>query len=115
MPVPSPSQFLRSRSRRSVGVLGALLAVTAVVAVAGIPTTAQAAPVTITNRTQFQDTSGAVIHAHGGGIIKVGDYYYWFGESRNADFTFRAVTAYRSTDLKTWEFRGNVLTQCHLA
>ncbi len=72
---------------------------------------AHAAPVTVTNATQFTDTTGAVVHAHGGGMIKVGSYYYWFGENRNDDNTFRYVSAYRSTDLKTWEFRNHVLTQ----
>ncbi|MDX3646502.1 beta-xylosidase, partial [Streptomyces sp. MB09-02B] len=47
--------------------------------VAGSP--AQAAPVTVTNATQFTDTTGAVVHAHGGGVIKVGSFYYWFGEN----------------------------------
>ncbi|TDC80916.1 beta-xylosidase [Micromonospora sp. KC606] len=72
---------------------------------------AHAAPVTVTNATQFTDTTGALVHAHGGGVIKVGSYYYWFGENRNADNTFRYVSAYRSTDLRTWEFRNHVLTQ----
>ena len=72
---------------------------------------AHAAPVTITNGTQFTDTSGAALHAHGGGMIKVGDYYYWFGENRNDNNTFRNVSVYRSTDLRSWEFRDNVLTQ----
>ncbi|MEU9393101.1 RICIN domain-containing protein [Streptomyces sp. NPDC048324] len=72
---------------------------------------AQAATQTITNGTQFTDTSGNPVHAHGGGVIKVGSYYYWFGEDRNADNTFRYVDAYRSTDLKNWEFRNHVLTQ----
>ncbi|MBB2947419.1 hypothetical protein FB565_007187 [Actinoplanes lutulentus] len=71
---------------------------------------AQAAPVTVTNGVQFADTSGNVLHAHGGGVLKVGSYYYWFGENRNSDNTFRAVSVYRSTDLRTWEFRNNVLT-----
>ena len=71
---------------------------------------AQAMPMTITNGTQFTDTSGSPVHAHGGGVIKVGSYYYWFGENRNADNTFRYVDAYRSTDLKNWEFRNHVLT-----
>ncbi|GLY00395.1 MULTISPECIES: RICIN domain-containing protein [Actinoplanes] len=71
---------------------------------------AQAAPVTVTNGIQFTDTSGAGLHAHGGGVLKVGDYYYWFGENRNTDNTFKAVSVYRSTDLKNWEFRNNVLT-----
>ncbi|WP_268996742.1 hypothetical protein [Saccharothrix luteola] len=37
---------------------------------------AQAPPVTVTNGTQFTDTSGGVVHAHGGGVLKVGDYCY---------------------------------------
>lgn len=95
--------------RRAAGLLALLLASTSAVAVAA--TAAQATPVTITNGTQFTDTSGNTIHAHGGGVLKVGDYYYWFGENRNPDSTFRAVSVYRSTDLKNWEFRNNVLTQ----
>ncbi|MGW5612547.1 RICIN domain-containing protein [Streptomyces sp. NPDC003877] len=72
---------------------------------------ARAAPQTITNGTQFRDTSGNPVHAHGGGVLKVGSFYYWFGEHRNADNTFRYVDAYRSTDLKNWEFRNHVLTE----
>jgi hypothetical protein len=72
---------------------------------------AHAASVTVSNGTQFVDISGTVVHAHGGGVLRVGSFYYWFGENRNPDNTFRAVSAYRSTDLKTWEFRGNVLNQ----
>ncbi|MES4902071.1 MULTISPECIES: RICIN domain-containing protein [unclassified Streptomyces] len=72
---------------------------------------AQAAPVTVLNGTQYATTSGDPVHAHGGGVIKVGAYYYWFGENRNADNTFRYVSAYRSKDLRSWEFRGHVLTQ----
>ncbi|MEV4103140.1 RICIN domain-containing protein [Nonomuraea sp. NPDC049649] len=66
---------------------------------------------TIENGTQFRDTSGNVLHAHGGGVLRDGGYYYWFGENRNPDNTFRAVSVYRSTDLKNWEFRNHVLTQ----
>ncbi|MFJ8942090.1 RICIN domain-containing protein [Streptomyces sp. NPDC102395] len=95
--------------RRVHAVLLALcLALTGALATAG---PAQAAPRTIANGTQFTDTSGNPVHAHGGGVLKVGGYYYWFGENRNADNTFRYVDAYRSTDLKTWEFRNHVLTQ----
>ncbi|WP_405620845.1 RICIN domain-containing protein [Streptomyces sp. NBC_00076] len=95
--------------RRAYAALLALcLALLGALATAG---PAQAAPQTVTNGTQFTDTSGNPVHAHGGGVIKVGNYYYWFGENRNADNTFRYVDAYRSTDLKNWEFRNHVLTQ----
>jgi hypothetical protein len=101
----------RSRPARPVAaVLAAIASAAAVLALATAPG-AEAASVTVTNRTQFRDTAGNVVHAHGGGIIKVGSYYYWFGESRNADSSFKAVAVYRSTDLKTWEFRNNALTQ----
>ena len=69
-----------------------------------------AASFSLLNGTQFADGSGAPIQAHGGGMIKVGGFYYWFGENRNPDSTFLAVSCYRSTDLKNWEFRNNVLT-----
>lgn len=95
--------------RRAYAVLLALcLALTGALATAG---PARAAPQTIANGTQFKDTSGNPVHAHGGGVLKVGTYYYWFGENRNADNTFRYVDAYRSTDLKNWEFRNHVLTE----
>ncbi|WAU84257.1 RICIN domain-containing protein [Streptomyces sp. Qhu-G9] len=95
--------------RRAYAVLLALcLALAGALATAG---PAQAAPQTITNGTQFTDTGGSPLHAHGGGVLKVGSYYYWFGENRNSDNTFRYVSAYRSTDLKNWEFRNHVLTE----
>ncbi|WP_329258058.1 RICIN domain-containing protein [Streptomyces pseudovenezuelae] len=94
--------------RAFVPLLAVLLGVFALM-VAGVP--AQAASVTVTSGTQFTDTTGAVVHAHGGGVIKVGAYYYWFGENRNADNTFKAVSVYRSADLRTWEFRRDVLTR----
>ncbi|KQY21252.1 beta-xylosidase [Cellulomonas sp. Root485] len=76
-----------------------------------VASAAVAATVTVTNGTQFRDTGGAPVHAHGGGVLKVGSYYYWFGEDRNADDSFRYVSVYRSTDLVTWEFRNHVLTE----
>ncbi|WP_437821101.1 RICIN domain-containing protein [Sorangium sp. So ce1078] len=64
----------------------------------------------LVNGIQWADTSGKPIQAHGGGVIKVGSYYYWFGENRNPDGTFYAVSCYRSADLRSWEFRNHVLT-----
>lgn len=72
---------------------------------------ARAAPVTVPNATQFADPNGNPVHAHGGGVVKVGTYFYWFGENRSADNSFLNVSAYRSTDLKNWEFRRHVLTR----
>ncbi|MFF4801414.1 RICIN domain-containing protein [Streptomyces sp. NPDC001351] len=95
--------------RRAYAVLLALcLSLFGALATAG---PAQAAAQTVPNGVQFTDTSGNPVHAHGGGVIKVGSYYYWFGEDRNSDNTFRYVNAYRSTDLKNWEFTHHVLTQ----
>ncbi|WP_030839113.1 RICIN domain-containing protein [Streptomyces sp. NRRL S-475] len=94
--------------RAHAALLALCLALFGALATAG---PAQAAPQKITNGTQFTDTSGSPVHAHGGGILKAGSYYYWFGEHRNADNTFRYVDAYRSTDLKNWEFRNHVLTE----
>ncbi|HYQ04627.1 MAG TPA: RICIN domain-containing protein [Polyangiaceae bacterium] len=63
----------------------------------------------LVNGIQWADTAGKPIQAHGGGMIKVADYYYWFGENRNANGSFYAVSAYRSRDLRNWEFRNHVL------
>ena len=65
-----------------------------------------AATVNVVNAIQFKDASGNVLHAHGGGMIKVGSFYYWFGENRDGT---NLVSAYRSTDMKTWTFRAHVL------
>src|SRR4051794_13219223 len=78
-------RFGRLRSLRAALVATALAAA-AGLAVFAAP--AQAAPAAVTNGTQFTDTGGNGVHAHGGGVIKVGDYYYWFGENRNPDDTF---------------------------
>lgn len=59
---------------------------------------------------QWADTDGNPIQAHGGGMLKVGDDYYWFGENRNPDGTFYAVSAYRSRDLRRWEHAHDVLS-----
>jgi hypothetical protein len=62
------------------------------------------------NGVQWADTEGKPIQAHGGGVLKVGDEYYWFGENRNTDSTFYAVSAYRSRDLIRWQHAHDVLT-----
>jgi len=63
------------------------------------------------NGVQWADTQGKPIQAHGGGVLLADGYYYWFGENRNSDSTFYAVSAYRSRDLVRWEFVHNVLRE----
>jgi hypothetical protein len=67
---------------------------------------ASAATVNVEVGVQFTDTNGNVVHAHGGGMLKEGNYYYWLGENRDGT---NLVNLYRSTDLKNWEFRANLL------
>jgi beta-xylosidase len=62
----------------------------------------------ITNGLNLTDTQGNIINAHGGGLLKVGKYYYWIGENRRKDVL---VSCYRSKDLLNWEFRGDLLTR----
>ncbi|MFB6835792.1 RICIN domain-containing protein [Streptomyces sp. NPDC056361] len=99
-----------SRKRTGASTVFAVLSAL-LLSLVGAVGTAQAAAVPIPNATQFTDPAGNPVHAHGGGVVKVGEYYYWFGEDRNADNSFRYVSVYRSTDLKTWEFRNHVLSQ----
>ncbi len=78
-----------------------------------IPMIVQAAEVAVPNGVQFQDTDANLVNAHGGGIIQVGNYYYWYGEHRGGidGWLFEGVSCYRTTDFKNWEYRGDVLTK----
>jgi hypothetical protein len=51
------------------------------------------------------DDRGQPIQAHGGGIIRVGDAYYWFGEDRgrNNSPERRHVGCYSSENIRTGE------------
>ncbi|KZO89804.1 carbohydrate-binding module family 35 protein [Calocera viscosa TUFC12733] len=52
---------------------------------------------------EWLDTEGNPIQAHGGGLLKVHDIYYWFGEDkRHHGSNFRAVSCYVSADLYLW-------------
>src|SRR5437868_6101040 len=59
----------------------------------------------------WPDTDGKHIQAHGGGIIKIGNTYYWYGEERSQglDTNYRYVSCYSSKDLMNWKFRGDVV------
>ncbi|KAF9258587.1 galactan 1,3-beta-galactosidase [Marasmius fiardii PR-910] len=59
----------------------------------------------------WTDTSGNVIQAHGGGILKVGSTYYWHGEDKaHNSGLFRAVSCYSSSDLVSWTRQTDSLT-----
>jgi len=67
---------------------------------------------TIWNGPTWHDAEGNPIHAHGGGFLKSGDTYYWFGEDKSHNsHHFKAVNCYSSQDLVNWIFRNAVLTK----
>ncbi len=72
-----------------------------------VATMARAAPQTIEPGAVWPDDRGKHVQAHGGGIINLGDAYYWFGEdrSRGLDRDKRCVACYWSKDLAHWKFR----------
>ena len=93
-------------SIRSATLLG-LLAVCRFGAASALP------PAEIKPGEVWPDDRGRHVQAHGGGIIKVGGNYYWFGEDRaqDNDRSLRYVSCYSSEDLARWKFRNHVLKQ----
>jgi len=69
-----------------------------------------ASPLTVKPGEIWPDDRGRHIQAHGGGIIKVGDTWYWFGEDRSQDnpLGIPIVACYSSKDLVNWQFRNQV-------
>jgi hypothetical protein len=68
-------------------------------------------PQTIRPGEVWPDDRGQHIQAHGGGIIKHGENYYWFGEDRTQGMPRdkRYVACYSSPDLAHWTFRNQVV------
>lgn len=73
---------------------------------------AAADPVAIHPGESWADDKGNPIQAHGGGILKEGGTFYWFGEDRGRDVPpgTRAVGCYASEDLGHWIFKGDVFS-----
>jgi len=68
--------------------------------------------VTFTNGDYWQDTDGNRIEAHGAGLIRYENKWYWIGEDKSANSgNFKAVNCYASDDLVTWEFRHAIITK----
>ncbi|KAG9090507.1 hypothetical protein FRC06_001024 [Ceratobasidium sp. 370] len=49
------------------------------------------------------------VQAHGGGMIKEGDTYYWIGENKLDGSSFQSVNCYSSTNLVEWKYVGTLL------
>ena len=75
----------------------------------------------IHNDVFWKDTSGTPIYSQGGGVLKVGSTYYWYGvkyngavtyaanpNKENSDTSFAGVTIYSSPDLMTWKLENTV-------
>src|SRR5690242_1299764 len=104
---------MRSRlARPRPGVVTAAVAtlVLALVMLA-VKSPADAATGTITPGTQWTDTSGNRLQAHGAGIFTVGSTYYMVGEDKSAGATFTAVACYSSPDLVHWTRQVNALSR----
>ncbi len=91
-------------------------------------TTAPSSGALVKNDVFWKDTSGNPIYSQGGGVLRVGDTYYWYGvryggaatyyaspTKSNSDTSFVAVTIYSSTDLAHWKFEGNALDQASVS
>jgi hypothetical protein len=77
----------------------------------------------IQNDVFWKDQSGKPIYSQGGGVLKVGGTYYWYGAKykeaesyyasptkRYGATTFSSVTCYSSADLVNWKSEGDVFT-----
>jgi hypothetical protein len=100
----------------------------ATAASAATPAAQDATASTVQNDIFWKDTAGNPIYSQGGGVLKVGGTYYWYGakyngavsyynnpaKCKNGDTSFSAITIYSSTDLAHWKFEGNALTASDL-
>ena len=82
----------------------------------------------IKNDVFWKDTAGSLMYSQGGGVLRAGNTYYWYGvnyggaatyaanpANKNSDTSFVAITTYSSTDLANWKFEGNALTYASMA
>lgn len=77
-----------------------------------LPMTGQNQRQSIRSGELWLDDTGTHINAHGGGILKYGDTFYWFGEhkSERTSNALVGVTCYASTDLLNWKNCGVALS-----
>nr|ADR64672.1 glycol-hydro-43-superfamily protein [uncultured microorganism] len=72
----------------------------------------QKKPKTIRSGELWRDDGGRHINSHGGGILKYGDTYYWFGEHKDEKTSnaMVGVMCYASKDLVNWRNCGVALS-----
>jgi hypothetical protein len=68
------------------------------------------APSSIVSGVPWRDSAGAIIEAHGGGLLEHAGLYYWYGEDHHLGLGNKTgIHCYASADLLHWEDRGVVL------
>lgn len=113
--MPSRLRFRRPRSHRP-GTLLLALATALASSTLWSATAAQAdTSASFNPAATWTDQNGNPLQMHGLGILKVGNTWYAYGEDKvgenSSDATFRAVPCYSSTNLSTWTYQGEALTE----
>jgi hypothetical protein len=75
----------------------------------------------IINDRFWRDTAGTPIYSQGGGVLQVGNTFYWYGvkyggaatyaanpTGKNGDTSFAGITIYSSTNLVDWKLENTV-------
>ena len=108
--VDPPPQSFKTIMKKPILTLATLPAILSLCLVA-MQGRAADGPQTIRPGEKWEDNRGQHVQAHGGGILKLGDTYYWFGEDRTQGLERdkRYVACYSSTDLAHWTFRNQVV------
>lgn len=106
--------ILRFHSSRN-GTLPTVLTVASLALLSSPATAAE-----IRNHSTWKDAQGNLIDCHEGGILRVGDTFYWYGRAYQGHKTgmygkegarFRCgLNVYSSTDLVNWSYRGVCLS-----
>ncbi|KAG9086823.1 hypothetical protein FS749_003345 [Ceratobasidium sp. UAMH 11750] len=65
----------------------------------------------IPGATWISSGNNQTIQAHGGGITKVGDTFYWIGEDKTGGWPFYAINCYSSKNLVEWTFVKALFTR----
>lgn len=69
----------------------------------------------VCNSCPWTDTDGKTIEAHGGGMLKDGNTWYWYGENHALGVGNKTgISCYSSTDLINWKNEGVVLPKTEL-